>query len=88
MDPITLPISGKVATFRKLKGRDLIAAERGVYDPDSRAEKGFSYLAAKTLLNGVQATLEDILDLDEDDINALMEAVPASPKALPSALSS
>ncbi len=81
MEPITLPISGKAATFRKLKGRDIVAAERGVYDQGSTSEKGFSYLASKTLLDGVQATLEDILDLDEDDIAALMEAVPTGPKA-------
>lgn len=80
MDSITLPVSGKSVTFRRLKARDYIEAERVIADRESSKQYGFAILARKCVFDGVQALYEDILDLDEDDLAALMGGLTPDPK--------
>jgi hypothetical protein len=68
---VKLPICGKVATFRRLKGGDLIEAERQCQDPKSEKEYGLALLARRVLLNGVQAGKHEMEDMDEDDLAEL-----------------
>lgn len=86
-DPITLPISGKVASFRRLKGRDLITAELVQTAKGSEKEYNLALLAARVLLDGQQAILETMADMDEEDLAAIMDAlagheVKASPQTV------
>lgn len=74
-DPIQLPVSGKSASFRRLKGRDLVDAERVQNVRESEKEYNLALLAARCLLDGKQAILEDLLDMDEEDLAAIMGAL-------------
>lgn len=74
-DPITLPVSGKVASFRRLKGRDLVTAEMVQTAKGSDKEYNMALLAARVLLDGQQAILENMLDMDEEDLEAIMDAL-------------
>ena len=47
---VKLPVSGQTATFRRLKGGDLIEAERQCQDPKSEKEYGLALLARRVLL--------------------------------------
>lgn len=78
-EPVTLPISGKEASFRRLKGRDLVNAERVQNVRDSEKEYNLALLAARVLLDGQQAILEQLLDMDEEDLAAIMDALAGSP---------
>ena len=44
---VKLPVSGQTATFRRLKGGDLIEAERQCQDPKSEKEYGLALLARR-----------------------------------------
>lgn len=85
-DPVLLPACGKTASFRKLKGRDLVMAERVQTAPGSEKEYNLSLLACRVLLDGKQAILEELMDMDEEDLDKIMEplmgtAFPKSPQA-------
>lgn len=73
-EPVLLPC-GKTASFRKLKGRDLVQAERVQNVTGSEKEYNLALLACRVLLDGKQAILEDMLDMDEEDLAAIMEAL-------------
>ena len=73
---VVLPISGIKVTFRGLKGRDYIEAEKACRDRTSEKEYGLALLSRKCFFNGRQAVVDDILDLDEEDISALVAGVP------------
>lgn len=73
-DLIILPVSGKTATFRKLKARDLVEAERQCDDPKSEKEYGLALLSRRVLLDGVQASKPEIEDLDLEDVMLLFGA--------------
>lgn len=73
----TLPISGITVEFHGLRGRDFIEAERACRDRTSEKEYGLSLLARRCLFDGRQAVVDDVLDLEEEDLNALISAVPS-----------
>lgn len=68
---VKLPVSGQTATFRRLKGGDLIEAERQCQDPKSEKEYGLALLARRVLLDGSQCSKHEIEDMDEDDLAEL-----------------
>lgn len=75
---LTLP-SGSRATLSavgKLKGRDLIKAQRAIAPSDMSLPMAtaFALLAPRVRLDGRQLVYEDMLEMDLADVNALMEA--------------
>lgn len=74
---LTLPFSGRMATFRRLKGRDLIEAERQCGEDFTERQFRLAMLARRTILDGTQAAYPDIEALDEDDVAALFLGVEA-----------
>lgn len=72
-EPITLPVSGRLVAFRRVKGLDYVEAERIAGDRDSIK---YSYaMLARRIESQPPLVMEDILEMDEDDIAALMEAL-------------
>jgi hypothetical protein len=60
----------------KLKGRDLIKAQRAIPSHDSSSPMAMAYamLAPRVKINGRALVYEDLLEMDLEDINALMAA--------------
>ncbi len=64
--------SGKIATRRKWKGKDLINAYRAVPGDAGSMEKGYALLAMYFEIDGKPFVYEDVLEMDGDDLMALM----------------
>ena len=71
---ITLP-SGRVATIRKAKGRDLMHAHRVAAGYPEPISISFALIAEVARLEGKQLVYEDILDMNLDDVLALENAI-------------
>ena len=72
-EPTTFNLSsGKVATMRPGKGRDLLNAQRVAREP---AEVNFALLAELTEIDGKHLVMEDYLEMDLGDVLKLSEEV-------------
>lgn len=94
---LTLP-SGATATLTrqgKLKGRDVINAQRAIgvaADKVSAMALAYAMLAPRVHMNGRALVYEDLLEMDLEDVNALLAAdgnfeTPAAQSPAPSAFS-
>nr|WP_320131999.1 phage tail assembly protein [uncultured Holophaga sp.] len=70
---LTLPISGKTATVRRPTGRDIVGAEQLTGKDGGERAYNLALLSRVTLIGGVTVPYEDLLDLDAEDIGALMQ---------------
>ena len=68
---VKLP-SGKTATKRKWKGRDLINAYRALPPKATTMEQGYAILSVVCQIDGKPMVYEDVLDMDGDDLMTLM----------------
>lgn len=68
---LTLP-SGKIATFEKGKGKDLLQAQIKAKTSD---EIPYALLAELCEIDGQKLVYEDILDLDLEDVIALQAEI-------------
>jgi hypothetical protein len=79
---VPLP-SGAVATIRPGKGKDIRLALMAVGTPFDAGRYRFALLARKVKIGGKQLTMEQMDELSEDDVEALMvEASGQSPSPL------
>lgn len=71
---ITLP-SGKAATLRKGKGRDLMHAQRAVVGNSDPTAVEFALIAELTQIAGAPIVYEDVLGMDLEDLLVLRAEV-------------
>lgn len=84
MKEITLP-SGKTATIKDGKGKDLLNAQRKAKSPE---EIMFALMAELVEIDGQNYVYEDLLEMDLDDILALQTEISGkSQSAVPTASS-
>ena len=72
---ISLPGGGVAVQARPLKGRDAVAAHRICGKEPTDIEITAALVAQVVTLNGKQAVMEDVLDMDLEDLTDLAEAV-------------
>ncbi len=78
---ITLPSSGKVATVRKGKGKDMRIAARNVNPAQDPIGYAMALAAQLTEIDGQPVLPEDLDEMEMDDVGAIMSALPG--KSLP-----
>ncbi|HYH17499.1 MAG TPA: phage tail assembly protein [Azospirillum sp.] len=71
---VTLP-SGKAATVRKGKGRDLVQAARMAGGGNDGMKLTMGIIAVLTQVDGRPLVIEDVEEMDLGDVMALMGAV-------------
>ena len=71
---ITLP-SGRIATLRQGRGRDLIKAHRAVASDPEPIAVSFALIAELAMIDGRQIVYEDLLAMELDDVLALESEV-------------
>jgi hypothetical protein len=71
---VTLP-SGKTATLRKGKGRDLMRAQRALAGNSDPTAIVFALIAELAQIDGAPIVYEDVLEMDLDDVLALQAEV-------------
>lgn len=88
---VTLP-SGKTATLRKGKGRDLMHAQRAVVGSSDPTALEFALIAELAQIAGAPVVYEDVLGMDLEDVLVLRAEVsqinfpePALPSLAPAA---
>ena len=70
---LTLPQSGKTATIRSGKGRDMRAIHRLTNGAPEDAT--FAMIAVLAQIDGQPVLFEDVLEMDIPDISALSDAI-------------
>jgi len=78
---VTLPSSGKVATIRKGKGKDMRIAARHVNPAQDPIGYAMALAAQLTEIDGNPVLPEDLDEMEMDDVGAIMSALPG--KSLP-----
>lgn len=74
--PRTVPLpSGRTATVRPLKGRDLLAAARMAGGSQDNMRLAFGLIAVGAEIDGKPLVIEDVEELDMGDVTTLMAAV-------------
>jgi len=71
----TLIDGRNVEVFRRPTARDYVNAEKVVENQHSQTQIKFALLASCLRIDGVAATYEDVLDIDELDIVLLSSAI-------------
>jgi hypothetical protein len=70
----TLP-SGRIATLRRAKGRDLIRAHRVTAGNTEPVSLSFALIAEIAQIDGKELVYEDVLETNLDDVLALENAI-------------
>ncbi|OAM73765.1 hypothetical protein [Devosia elaeis] len=78
---VTLPSSGKVATIRKGKGKDMRLAARHVNPAQDPIGYAMALAAQLTEIDGNPVLPEELDEMEMDDVGAIMSALPG--KSLP-----
>lgn len=84
MKEMTLP-SGKIATFKDGKGRDLLNAQRKAKNSD---EILFALIAEIAEIDGEVVIYEDLLEMNLEDVLALQAEISGKFQSLPQNVSS
>lgn len=78
---VTLPSSGRIATVRKGKGKDMRIAARHTNPAQDPIGYAMALAAQLTEIDGKPVVPEDLDEMDMDDVGAIMGALPG--KSLP-----